>query len=90
MKVLVAYDSMYGNTEQIARSIGGAISGDISVRRASEVNPAELASLELLIVGCPTQAFRHTRPVQAFIECLPKDTVKGLDVAAFYTRIPEI
>ena len=36
MKVLVVYDSAYGNTEKIARAIGSAISGDVKVLRAGK------------------------------------------------------
>ena len=31
MKALIVYDSMYGNTEKIAKSIGGAITGGVKV-----------------------------------------------------------
>jgi flavodoxin len=54
MKTLVVYDSAYGNTEKIARAIGGAIPGETQVRRVAEVSSAELVSLDLLIVGSPT------------------------------------
>ena len=67
MKVLIVYDSVYGNTEKIARAIGGAITGDVKVLRAGEVNRAELEPIDLLIVGSPTQGFRPTMPVQSFI-----------------------
>ncbi|MFC1958136.1 flavodoxin family protein [Chloroflexota bacterium] len=87
MKVLVVYDSAYGNTEQIAKSIGSAIEGDVKVVNASKVIPSELASLDLLIVGAPTQGFRPTKPVQTFIKDIPKTTLKGVSVAAFDTRI---
>lgn len=89
MKVLVVYDSMYGNTEKIARAIGGAITGEVKVLRASEANPSDLESIDLLIVGSPTQGFRATKPVQTFIESIPGDILKGIDVAAFDTRMPE-
>jgi flavodoxin I len=87
MKVLVVYDSLYGNTETIARAIGGALTGDIHVRRASEVSPADLESIDLLVVGSPTQAGRPIAPVQAFLKALPKLTA-GVAVAAFDTRMP--
>ena len=32
MKALVVYDSMYGNTEEIAKAIGGAITGEVKLR----------------------------------------------------------
>ena len=87
MKALVVYDSMYGNTGKIARSIGGAIAGDVKVLRIGEVNLSELESINLLVVGSPTQGFRATKPVQTFIESIPGGTLKGIDMAAFDTRI---
>jgi len=89
MKALIVYDSVYGNTERIAKSIGGAITGDVKVLRAGEVNPSELKSIDLLIVGSPTHAFRATKPVQTFIDGISKDVLKGVKVAAFDTRMPE-
>lgn len=62
MKALIVYDSMYGNTEKIAKSIGGAITGDVKVLRISEVIPSELESLDFLIVGSPTQGGRPPTP----------------------------
>jgi len=87
MKVLVVYDSVYGNTEEIARAIGGAITGDVTVVRAGEVSPSELESIDLLIVGAPTQGGRATPPIQDFFNKVSKAAVKGIDVAAFDTRI---
>lgn len=87
MKTIVVYDSMYGNTEKIAKSIGDAITGDVKVINANKVNPSELESVDLLIVGAPTQAFRPTKPVQTIIESISGETLKGVNVAAFDTRI---
>jgi len=89
LKALVVYDSMYGNTEKIARSIGSAITGDVKVLRISEVNPSELESIDLLIVGSPTQGFRPTKPVQTLIKNMAGETLKGITVVAFDTRFAE-
>jgi len=89
MKVLIVYDSMYGNTEKIARAIGGAINGDVKVLRPSEANSSDLKSISLLVVGSPTQGFRATKPIQTFIESILANALKGISVAAFDTRIPE-
>jgi flavodoxin I len=88
MKALIVYDSAYGNTERIAKAVGDALSGDVRVARAGEVDASGLASLDLLIVGSPTQGFRPTKPVQALIASIPADALKGVAVAAFDTRIP--
>jgi flavodoxin len=87
MKTLVVYDSVYGNTEQIARAIGGAMAGDVKVLRAGEVNPAELEGLNLLIVGAPTQGGRPTPAMRDFLNKISKSVMKDVKVAAFDTRI---
>ena len=88
MKALVVYDSVYGNTEKIARAIAGTLtpSGEVKVLRAGEVNASELASLDLLIVGSPTQGGKPTRAIQDFLSKLPEPAIKGINVAAFDTR----
>jgi flavodoxin I len=88
MKALIIYDSVYGNTEKIARAIAEAItpSNEVKVLRAGEANPSELESTDLLIVGSPTHAGRPTPPVQDLLKQVPKLS-PGINVAAFDTRI---
>jgi flavodoxin len=94
MKTIVIYDSLYGNTEQIAKAIGGAIEGDVTVVKAAEADAAALASFDLVIIGSPTQGGRFTPKVKAFLDKVPPDALKGKRVAAFDTRargiIPKI
>jgi len=90
MKALIVFDSAYGNTEKIARAVaaGLAPSGDVKALRAGEANISELESIDLLIVGSPTQGFRATKAIQIFVESIPDNTLKGMKVAAFDTRLP--
>jgi flavodoxin I len=89
MKALIVYDSVYGNTEKIARAMAEAItpSGEVKVLRASEASPSELASIDLLVVGSPTHAGRPVQAVQDFLKKVPELSLKGINVAAFDTRI---
>jgi flavodoxin len=89
MKILIVYDSMYGNTEKVAKAIGSAITGEVKVVRVGEANPSDVGSVEFLIIGSPTQGFRATKAVQIFLEGIPKDTLKGMKVAVFDTRMSE-
>jgi flavodoxin I len=86
MKALIVYDSVYGNTEKIARAIAEAItpSGEVKVLRAGEANPSELESIDLLIVGSPTHGGRPTPAIQDFLNRVP--SLRGINVAAFDTR----
>jgi len=87
MKALIVYDSVYGNTEKIARTVAEAItpSAEVKVLQAGEANPSELESTDLLIVGSPTHAGRPTPPIQEFLNKVPKLS-QGINVAAFDTR----
>jgi len=90
MRSLIVYDSMYGNTEKIAKAIGGAIAGEVKVLRIGEVNHSELEAIELLIVGSPTQGGRATKPIQDFLNKFQESALKGIKVAAFDTRFSGI
>jgi flavodoxin I len=87
MKALIVYDSVYGNTEKIAKAVAEAItpSYEVKILRAGEANPSELASIELLIVGSPTHGGRPMPAVQDFLNKVPKLS-QGINVAAFDTR----
>jgi flavodoxin len=88
MKTLLVYDSVYGNTEKIARTIAGAIapSDAVTLLRAGEANPLALAAIDLLIVGSPTQGGRPTPAMQEFLSKIPANALKKVDVTAFDTR----
>ena len=88
MKALILYDSVYGNTEQIARAIAEAIAppDEAKVLRAAEANPSEMASIDLLVVGSPTHGGRPTPAVQDFLNKMAPQSLKGTKVAVFDTR----
>jgi flavodoxin len=89
MKVLIIYDSSFGNTEQIAQAIGHALGSqeDVEVLRVGNVKPEQLTGLKLLIVGSPTQRFRPTPAISNLLKSIPKNGLKGVKVAAFDTRL---
>lgn len=86
MKALIVYDSVYGNTEKIAKAIGGAITGEVKVLRVNEANPSKLKTIDLLIVSSPTQGGRPTPAIQDFLDNVSEPAIKGINVAAFDTR----
>jgi len=87
MKVLIVYDSVYGNTEKIAKAVGDAITGEVKVLRVGEVHSSELKTFDLLIVGSPTQGGRPTLAIQDFLNKIPEPVIRGINVAAFDTRL---
>jgi flavodoxin len=89
MKALVVYDSFFGNTERIAQAIGAALGavGEATVLGVGEVRPEHLVGVELLCIGSPTRGFRPSPATKAWLKGLPTDSLRGVHVAAFDTRI---
>ena len=87
MKTFVVYDSENGNTEEIAKAIGSAITGEVKLVHVSKANSAGLKAFDLLIVGSPTQGGRPTQAMQDFLDKIPGPAIKGIKVAAFDTRL---
>ncbi|UCE98178.1 MAG: flavodoxin family protein [Dehalococcoidia bacterium] len=88
MKTLIVYDSVYGNTEKIANSIGDAVTGDVKIMRAGEASISDIESIDILIVGAPTYGGRPTPPVKYFISNISAGALNGIDVMTFDTRLP--
>ncbi len=86
MKALIIYDSVYGNTENIARAIGDGLTGEVKVVHVGDANPSELKMFDLLILGSPVHGGRPTPALEAFVKQLPANSLKGMSVAAFDTR----
>jgi flavodoxin len=87
MKALVVYDSMYGNTEKIARAIADALASEAAAeaRRVGDVDPAALRAADLLVVGSPTQGFRPTNPIAELLKAAGPG-LRGVRATAFDTR----
>ena len=87
MKTLIVYDSLYGNTEKIAKAIGGTIPGDVQVLRVGQVNVADLETVDLLFVGSPTHGSMPSEAVQGLVEKIGSPVREGAKVATFDTRL---
>jgi hypothetical protein len=63
MRALVVYESMFGNTEQVARAIGTGLSEhlDVTVVEVTEAHAVVTDLVDLIVVGGPTHAFSMTR-----------------------------
>jgi Flavodoxin len=76
MRAVVVYESMYGNTHQVAGAIGdGLRSGlDVSVVAVAQARPADLDGADLVVVGGPTHAHGMSRPAtrKAAVEAADK------------------
>jgi flavodoxin len=85
MANLVIYDSQYGNTEQVAWEIAAVIGG--KAMKVQHFKKEALNGVALLVVGCPIHGWRPSKPVADFLAALAPNSLQGIKVAAFDTRI---
>lgn len=91
MKVLIVYDSFFGNTESVARVVGTALGSppDVQVRKVDQVQPAQLVGLDWLILCSPTRGFRSSDATTKFLSSIGPGGLAGVKATTFDTRIPE-
>jgi flavodoxin len=89
LKVVIIYDSFFGNTKEVALTIGQSLETENSVKilSVSEGNLKDLLDMDILVVGSPTRAFRPTKPLVTFLKSIPNESLKGKKAACFDTRI---
>jgi flavodoxin len=86
---VVIYGSHFGNTQKVAEAIAAELrlQGPVKLFAADEAPSRLPEETDLLIIGGPTEGFRMTPPVSAFLDRLEPQTVDGVAAAAFDTRI---
>jgi hypothetical protein len=64
MRALVVYESMFGNTEAVARAVADGLSQRLHVElcEVSQAPTSETGLIDLIVVGGPTHAFSLSRP----------------------------
>lgn len=65
LRALVVYESMFGNTERVARAIAKGLAIDNIEVTVTEVGKAPVGQpldVDILVVGAPTHAFSLSRP----------------------------
>jgi len=88
MKALIVVDSVYGNTEKIAKAIAeGLAPVETRLVRPAGAGASDLQTIDLLLVGSPVQGGRATKPIQDFLSKIPGDALDHKAYAAFDTRV---
>lgn len=87
MNILVIFDSVFGNTEQIARAIAIGLGADAQCLHAGAVSIAQVKAADVIVVGSPTRSFAATPAVMSLLEAVPANALAGKRIAAFDTRI---
>jgi flavodoxin len=92
-RAAVIYDSRYGNTEKIARSleIGLRLAGFETVcTNAKETSSESLKEYDLIAVGAPTEKITASESIKEFLDRLKTDApdLNGKAGFAFDTKLP--
>lgn len=83
MKSLVVYDSNLGNTKLIAMTIAKAL----DTKAVSIDEEFDLKNIDILFVGSPIIGWMPTVKMQKFLNNLKNESLKGIKVVTFDTRI---
>ena len=88
MNTLIIYDSVFGNTEHIAEVIAETLRGhsQVQLTTVDEVDKFDLKTMDVLIVGCPTQRHSLTSGIRTFLDRIQRGRLDGIMAAAFDTR----
>lgn len=89
MRACVIFDTLYGNTEKIARALEGGLreAGIQTVcTDVKDVSTGDLNQYDLLCVGGPTQYRTASSAMQAFLQSLASVNLRGKLAFAFDTR----
>jgi len=62
VKALVVYESMYGNTEEVARAVAERLTEAFEVTLSDVRDMPPVHDVDLLVVGAPTHAWGLSRP----------------------------
>ena len=90
MKTLIIYDSLHGNTQDIAKAIYQGIQDiDKKILPVEKASTQDLKDIQLLIVGSPTHGGRAKPLLLEFLKRIPNDSLNGIKVATFDTRFLE-
>ncbi len=90
MKVLIVYDSQFGNTEKVAQAVAASLGTkeDTHLAKVEMVKPEDMKGLDILIVGSPVHAWGPTKAVKLFLKSLKPEILSGVRAAAFDTGYP--
>lgn len=90
MKVIIVYETKFGNTKLAAEAIGEGLTEeghDVVVKYVKDIDVNEAKDFDMIIVGSPTYVGRHAGSIKKFISKLSDVNLEGKSIAAFDTNI---
>lgn len=88
MKTLIVYDSVFGNTKNVALAMEESMKedGEAAAIHVGKFHLGLLEGVNLLVVGSPTRGFKPTKEIAEFLDKMPAGQLNGMKVLAFDTR----
>lgn len=89
MKALVIYDSLYGNTEKVARALTSGMREqgiEVDCVRANAVDVGTLGAYDTIVIGGPTHRLGLSETMKTFTKQLKEADVKNKQAFAFDTK----
>jgi len=88
MKIVIIYDSVFGNTQKLAEEMGEVLKGNkVDILKPAQATSSIIEKADVVIVGSPTRAFNPTKEISAFLKSIPAKYLKGKKALAFDTRM---
>ena len=87
MKVLIVYETKYGNTKKAAETMGDVIKeagNDVTIMKVDAVESERIKDYEALVIGSPTYASSQAKSIKKFISSLDVDA--GTKIVVFDTH----
>jgi len=85
MKILIVYDSVFGNTQKLADAMASV--SEAKAVRVTDTISLSLEDSEFILVGSPTRGFKATPAIMEWLKSLPSGVLSGKRAAAFDSRI---
>lgn len=90
-KIIVVYESKFGNTRRVAETIVEGINeivrAEAVLKEPDQIEPEEVLDYDLILIGSPNHYGGPTRGIREFIDGLGKIGLEGKLVAVFDTYL---
>ena len=94
MKVLVVYESKFGNTERVAQAIASGLKGnglaEVVLKRAKEASQNDFKDSEAWVIGSPTHITGASPQARKAMRIAVRSGAEGKVATGFDTRFPKI
>ncbi|MFX1411925.1 MAG: flavodoxin family protein [Promethearchaeota archaeon] len=91
MKILIVYDTKYGNTKKVAELIAEGINSvegnEIAINNVKDVDLNKEDSYDMILIGSPNHMGSHIKSVKKFVNNLSEAPLKVNSFAVFDTYL---